>query len=373
MGPVADRLGSRLDAAVIPPLALNGRFLTRPMTGVDRTAQELMRAYLMAYPDSDLLCLRPEREIADRQDRPAVLLDRCIPPHPARSMMIWEQMHLARAQPDRYLLSLCNIAPLFRKRQIVMIHDAQVFDAPGSYGALFRAWYRFALPRIGHRAALILTVSEASKHALIRHKTAPPDTIKIVPNGVDHILDVQADDRVLRQHDLQRGQYFLTIGSQAAHKNMGVLAKALALRNDAALPLVVVGDAGSFAHAQSGVIATGRVSDAELCALYENARSFLIPSVTEGFGLPAGEAMACGCPVISSTGGALPEVCGDAATYADPHDASEWAAEMDRATSMSRDQRQHLADQARGRAKRWTWAKSAQILHQHLSVLPPVS
>lgn len=123
-------------------------------------------------------------------------------------------------------------------------------------------------------------------------------------------------------------------------------------------PLAGVGpSAGVLARARC----IGRVSDAELKALYAGPLALAFPSLTEGFGLPPVEAMLCGCPVIATTGGAVPEICGDAARYVDPTDLPGWTAALEQiATDATL--RQTLAAKGRIRAARYTWAGAAEAV-----------
>ncbi|MFP3470863.1 glycosyltransferase, partial [Micrococcus sp. SIMBA_144] len=104
------------------------------------------------------------------------------------------------------------------------------------------------------------------------------------------------------------------------------------------VPLVIAGGGNSKVFYdqgltdEQGVKILGRGTDAELKALYSEAKALVFPSKTEGFGLPPLEAMFCGCPVIATTGGAVPEVCGDAALYARPDEPAEWTAAMEKLT-----------------------------------------
>jgi glycosyltransferase involved in cell wall biosynthesis len=146
----------------------------------------------------------------------------------------------------------------------------------------------------------------------------------------------QASDRdALRSFDLDRGRYVLDVGGLSPHKRVPALIDAFAQVCGASRvrTLVLAGpttgdpfhtEAGSVAAAigraarkGAAVVQTGFVPDEVLAALYRHARCLVLPSMEEGFGLPAVEAMACGCAVLASHAPALVEVCGDAAEYVD--------------------------------------------------------
>ncbi|MEM6634658.1 MAG: glycosyltransferase family 1 protein [Pseudomonadota bacterium] len=361
----------------MPDLVLNARFLMRPMTGVDRVATELALALMRRGPPlgfSRLRARRPAGEIASAEARPASLLD-ITSPSPARfGSQVWEQLSLARADPQDWLLSPCNIGPIGRKRQIVIIHDAQVFRQPKAYSRAFRTWYRVAQPHLARTAAQILTVSEFSRGELAECGIADADKVGVVPNGADHILRTAPDAKTLTRHNLTPDGFILVIGSLAPHKNLARLAKAALARADRRMPLVIAGGGNPSVFAEAGIKPDpdlrflGRITDAELRALYEAARALAIPSITEGFGLPAVEAMTCGCPVIASTGGALPEVCGDAALLVDPLDTGGWTAAMDLITEDDA-LAQDLRAAGLARAERFTWDSAAARLAEHLAPL----
>ena len=114
---------------------------------------------------------------------------------------------------------------------------------------------------------------------------------------------------------------------------------------------------------------TGRVTDAELRALYDNAECFVYPSFYEGFGLPPLEAMTCGCPVVASRAASLPEVCGEAAVYCDPGDPADIARALDEVLENA-EFRSELRRRGEMRAARFTWSRSAQALLDLLDGLP---
>lgn len=359
---------------ILTDIILNARFLMRAPTGVDRTATELITA-LQNLPDAPKVHgLRPAGSIAALADRPAVLLNATEALPSRLPGQLWEQITLNAAHPEKWLLSLCNMGPVRRARQIVMIHDAQVFRQPESYSRQFRAWYNLLQPRLGHRAARVLTVSEHSRAELLHFGLAPPDRIDVIPNGADHILRIPPDIETLSRHNLAQNGYFLAIGSLAAHKNLPFLVNAARARKNKNIPLVIAGGGNAAIFGDAGITPEkdlkilGRVSEGELRALYDNARALLFPSLTEGFGLPAAEAMACGCPVVASTGGAIPEVCGDSAILIDPTDTAGWTKAMD---DISTDDLlcERLSKQGKQRAATMTWRASAERLVHILSQL----
>lgn len=359
-------------------LLLNGRFLTRPGTGVDRVATELTAALIrQVLPPGlgNLHVLHPPRPLAGGQTIPRAVTARARSLSPGLPGPLWEQAALCRLRPTDWLLSLCNTGPVLRRRQVVMLHDAQVFQQPEAYSPVFRRWYRFVLPRLGRRAAMVLTVSHHARRQLERCGVVPQGRARVVANGADHILRFPPDPATLARHGLRRGGYILAIGSLALHKNLGRLQQAAQARAGHPVPLVLAGggDRAVFQahnmHPGPGLRLLGRVSDGELRALYEGALALALPSLTEGFGLPAAEAMLCGCPVIASTGGALPEVCGTAALLVDPLDVRGWRAAMEQVEADPLLCARLSAD-GRRRAQTFTWEAAAKTLIRHLRDLP---
>ncbi len=361
-------------------LLLNGRFLTRAPTGVDRTAQQLVRALRRLARDGHAGSLA--LDVAVPRDAPddAEIRSRLDLDDNSRIIRsrwrgyFWEQLVLARTCPAQCLLSLCNIGPVFRRNQFVLMHDAQVFDTPESYGRAFRCVYRLILPALARRVRFLATVSRFSRDRLRHHGVGVGRKIEILPNGIDHLAAIPAEPGILSRLGLHAGGYLLAIGRPERHKNIPMLLGACAAREDRALPLVLIRSNDARAalsdSAAEGVIFVGRVTDGELKALYENARLFLFPSLTEGFGLPALEAMACGCPVIASNGGAIPEVTGEAAAYCNPGDAPDWTRRIEE-LSASPHELARLEQAGLDRAAAFRWTSSASGLLGILGMRSP--
>jgi glycosyltransferase involved in cell wall biosynthesis len=343
-------------------LALNGRFLSQRTTGVQRHARELVRALdrrldqepggfeatLFAPPDATL-----DLELRTIRVRQVGQL----------GGHLWEQLELPLHARDQLLLNLGNTGPVLSRRQLVTIHDASVFTVPEAYSTAFRRYYRLLLPHLARRARLVLTDSEFSRSELVRWMRVSQEKIRVVPCGHEHILAQPADRRVLSRHGLGARPYVLAVGSLSRHKNLETVFAAIRLLGRHAWDYVLAGPVNPriFGSAVAGVpelaVRVGYVTDAELRALYEGAACFIYPSRYEGFGLPPIEAMACGCPVVVSRSASLPEVCGDAALYADADDPQQLAAAVRRIMCE-----EGLADQlrqkGRERARRWSWERA---------------
>ncbi|MDE2435381.1 MAG: glycosyltransferase family 4 protein [Sphingomonadales bacterium] len=349
-------------------ILINGRFLTRPISGVDRTATEIVRAMASrtSRPVLRLSVAVPRGAPSDLEIRNRLGLPNTSVIHRSRLRgYLWEQGVLARLRPNAILLSLCNMGPVFRRSQFVLIHDAQVHDTPASYSRAFRLAYRLLQPMIARRAAAVTTVSAHSRDRLKAHGVATSITAPLVPNGFDHLDRVKACPAILERLGLTAGEYLLALGHPAPHKNLGTVLAACRARSDRSLPLVVTGSDEMLklippTDLEDGTVRfIGRISDSELVSLYCGARLFLLPSRTEGFGIPLIEAMACGCPVIASTGGALPEVAGTAAILVDPDDPAAWASAIDGIVNDSA-RLASLTEAGQRRASAFTWRNSAQ-------------
>nr|WP_321858063.1 glycosyltransferase family 1 protein [Burkholderia cenocepacia] len=338
------------------------------MTGVQRVAYELTAelARIASADDAPSLVVPPDHD-------PAAM------PGGARSQAagrlhgtLWEQWTLPRTTRGRTLLSLCNIGPLAKRDQLLMIHDAAIFDLPAGYSLAFRLWYRFAFAILKRRARHIVTVSHFSRARLAARLGVPPARLSVVPGAVDHIDRIDADPGVLARLNLETDGYVLFVGSLAPGKNLvrALAAIALMRASHPTLRFVIAGGANAkiFGVREAGlregdpyVTWAGYVTDGELKALYEHAGCFVFPSLYEGFGLPPLEAMRCGCPVIVSHEGSLPEVCSGAALFCDAYSPPDIAAAIARVMDDP-ELRARLRTIGREHAQQYSWQRSARAL-----------
>ncbi len=358
-------------------IVVNGRFLQRPITGVERFALETLKAW--------------DRQLAQQaqQGSPASLSFEILAPQgtPRPDALphfqfrtvgshqghLWEQLDLARHSRGRPLLNLCNTAPVLKQWQWVVIHDAAVFSAPMAFSRSFRAVYKAMHQALGWGRSRILTVSQFSKQDLMRCLGLPADRIQVIPESAEHVLRVEPDTSILDTQQLRERPYVLAVSSMAAHKNFKLVMDALTQLSNPPFDVVIAGGAGNArvfgdaGHIQSTQIKwVGYVSDAQLRALYEHAMFFVFPSVYEGFGIPPLEAMQCGCPVLASQAASIPEVCADAALYFDPSDAGQLAALMMRVAGDAA-LRDDLSRRGLARAAQHTWAKAAATIERCMS------
>jgi glycosyltransferase involved in cell wall biosynthesis len=359
------RFDKRVDAG--RSWAINGRFLTQRMTGVQRYAYEIVTALDgILSQNSDLAGRLPMRLILPPGTEATPVLSKIgVCRASFGSGHLWDQLVLP-FYAGAGVLSLGNFSPVLGRNCIVCIHDANTFIQPDSYSSGFGLVYRTLLPLVGKRASRVATVSQFSADMLVKYGVCQRDKIFIAPNGHEHALRWDASRARIPLLSALHRPYVLLLGSIAKHKNVNVVLEQAQGLDAAGIDIVVVGGASSIFSTsasdfqRSNIHHAGYVSDDDLAALYKGALCLAFPSNTEGFGIPSLEAMARGCPVISSNAASLVEVGGDAVIYVDPDDGDGW---RDAIIGLSQNEslRQTMAAQGRKRASAFSWKRSAQI------------
>jgi glycosyltransferase involved in cell wall biosynthesis len=195
----------------------------------------------------------------------------------------------------------------FRSRTplVVTVHDLAVLREPQWFNRWTRTYSRVAVPRVVRAAARVIAVSEFTKRELVDLLAVPPDKIRVVPNAVEDVFTPEGPRA--------EGDYVLAVGTLEPRKNLARIAAAVEGE------LRVVGAPGwGNVEPPANVVRAGQVDDEELATLYRGARCLVYASLYEGFGIPVAEALACGCPVVTTAGSAMAEIAGDDATYVDP-------------------------------------------------------
>ncbi len=355
-----NRAVQRPASGQLRPFTINGRFLTQPMTGVQRYAREIVSAMDgLLQGENVRVCLTAPPGVETSLRLKAIAVER-------RGMIggqLWEQSVLPAATRSPSL-HLCNTAPAISHGHVVCLHDANVFIEPDSYSRAFRNYYRVLQPWIAKRAMKVVTVSRDAALQLARHIDIKARDIEVLPNGHEHALLWNPSRSKLLERWSPRRPFVLLLASQARHKNVARIIGLAEAVDAIGLDLVVVGrQAPIFADAAMGAASNlfrlGAVEDDDLALLLSQALCLAFPSLTEGFGLPIVEAMAWDCPVVSSNRASLPEVCGDAALMANPQDDRLWLKHFS-ALAGSRDLAEDLNKRGREQMKKFSWTASAR-------------
>lgn len=339
-------------------IAIDARAAARPeLGGVERWAREMARR-LPALRPGGYVVLRP----------PAVLSHRL--------GHAWEQgwlpLQVARRRA-RLVLCPANLAPLATRRAVVVVHDAAALREPAWYSPAYAALQAHILPAIARRAVHLVTVSEFSRRELVELLGVGADRITVVAGGVGEPFRPDADAAGARAAIGLARPYVLCVASGTARKNLGALtAAARALAADGVDVVVAGGSRPQFAaeDALDGLRRIGHVPDRLLPGLYAGAEAFVLPSLHEGFGLTAVEAMACGTPVVATRAGALPETCGGAALLVEP-DAEAVRVGL---TGLLADtaERERLRAAGLQRSAGFTWDRTARAVDALLDGLPVI-
>ena len=241
---------------------------------------------------------------------------------------LWEQVDLPRYAKSigvPVVLSFCGLPPILYPRYIYCIHDMAVFRHPEFFSILYGFYYRLMTRIAIKRASQIICVSEFTKSEL--KDILKVDGVKVVNNIVENSFATLEKNFSPRLSRFYNKKFLIAVGSLEPRKNLNRLIRAFIGQNFQDIHLLIIGDKGrAFADSATeqvehrNVIFTGYVDDEDLDYMYRSAIGFVYPSIYEGFGIPPLEAMIRGCPVAASAVTSMPEVCGDAAIYFDPHD-----------------------------------------------------
>jgi glycosyltransferase involved in cell wall biosynthesis len=268
-----------------------------------------------------------------------------------------------------------GMAPLVNPTWSTVVHikTMHAFTEPASVAALTRAYRLFSYPRTVKVAEAVIINSESLRTEIERHLEVDPRKLKLIPEAVDHDLFKPGDAGAARTRVASYGvtkPFVLFVSSLWPYKNCDGLLRAWANARPALgdRQLVVIGpgrdekylDSLTALAAELGitedVVFTGGIPLAETVPFYQAADVFVYPSFNETFGLPILEAMACGCPVVTSNVTAMPETAGGAAVLSDPADPASIAKAILEAVGPDRDR---LRDQGLRRAGEFTWEATA--------------
>lgn len=353
--------------------------------GSERATTDALRAVLECGPndvDLRLAVLRPF--LAAHPDLAAALpcevldLDGSAKLRRVVAEQTWLAM-VARRTGAQVVHHAGGVVPILHPgRVVVTIHDLQPLDLPSNFSVAKRIYIRTMVGRSARTADVVCVPSGFTRSRVLDLLAVSPSRVRVVPWSVPpHDLDPDPatvpDKSEVHAGASADGPYFLYPAITYPHKNHMVLIEAFA-RVAATSPdvhLVLTGGEGPVEHEVTDrvralglgarVRRTGRVSSVELDRWYEHAAAVVVPSRYEGFGLPALEAMARGCPVIASRAGSLPEFV-RAEDLVDPDDVTAWANAMQAVLSMDGSERSARIAAGLARALEFTPERTASAL-----------
>lgn len=339
---------------------INGRFLTQPMTGVERFAYNICKALAGLHQPFTIVC--PKAPIADCYDVSGM----DVVHYGFGNSHLWEQFVLPFffiGKKDYVVLSFTGLGSILIRNKVMTVHDLSFLENPSWFSRAYYWWYKMMTPLAVRTSRHIITVSEFSKSEILRfYPFVKPSKVSVLYPAVDTRFFQSFDSQ-----DALQERFALTVSSLDPRKNFLRLVEAF--EGIEGCKLYIVGNANRVFGGKGGkdlekgnVKILGRVSDEELLRLYHQAECFIFPSIYEGFGLPPLEAMACGCPVITSDIPVQHEVCADAALYFDPYDVKSIHEAIVAYLKNTDTKKPLLKARGKDNVERFSWLKSAQDL-----------
>ena len=346
------------------------RFLTQPITGVQRFGIELSKAIKKLiltkdYSNYNVKFVAPKNiihnEIADFLNVEKV---------GSLKGQLWDQIFLLKflkSKGNPLIINFSNTLPVFYENKIVTIHDIIHLKFPVSYS--YRKYYEIVFPLMMKYSKHIITVSEFSKKEICSYFGISEDRVSVVYNGID--------ERFKPKKLNNQEKYILGVSSIAYHKNFIKLIEAYLKLKTKNIKLYIVGGLNEkifgknsknilkMIEVNKNIKFLGRVDDSKLIELYSNATCFVYPSLYEGFGIPPLEAQACGCPVVLSDIPVFREVYGNSAIYFNPLDAEDIANKIEEVIN-NENLRDYFIRKGFENTKKYTWENSAKAFFKIL-------
>ncbi|MGQ3685098.1 MAG: glycosyltransferase family 4 protein [Candidatus Loosdrechtia sp.] len=350
-------------------ILINARFLTQPLTGVQRYALELVKAFDKLIDKGEFKgykfeLLAPPYKHLHKLELKNIGLRRV----GFSSGYVWEQFELPFYAKKGLLFCPGNVAPLISlfsgQKVVVTVHSLSYHYFPEAYRLLFKLANRVIIPSVFKKADAVITVSQSERGSILTYYSGVKDRLFVVQHGT---FSCKRQDGKASRYNSETVPSVLYVGSLSKGKNLdGVLNAARLLNKKGKVKFIIVGAYEKiFSHTEHDFAAAyvdfkGQINDTEeLAKLYKVASCFVFPSFYESFGFPVLEAMSCGCPVVTSHTGSLPEICGDAALYCNPYDPCDIAEKIMQVLSDKALQK-GLQQKGFNQARKFSWERCAR-------------
>jgi glycosyltransferase involved in cell wall biosynthesis len=371
-------------------IVFNGWFINQFQTGSGQYTLQLLKQVPRVAPQHEYALVVPHKGSFKIHDITAntdfqLLASNIQSPTSNFRKLLFEQSIMPRAASayEADVLHIPYWAPPLRSSVpiVVTIHDIIPLILPQYRGGPLVRAYTQLVSAAARGATLILTDSDASRSDIVQQLRIPADRVRTIylaadPEFTDHLDPIDAKHAALRKtYDLPE-DYVLYLGGCDARKNVETLLQVYTWAQDVLgenYPLVFAGSLpdrhDEFFHdpriiakqieVENVVRFIGHVAEEDKVALYQQARAFLYPTLYEGFGLPALEALACGVPVIGSNASSVPEIVGEAGFLVDPKDARAMAGAL---IAVCTEDALHdeLSERALKQAEKFSWEKCAR-------------
>lgn len=333
------------------------------ISGIGTYLSNLLPGILCGFPDERFLLLGDEDAL--RSILPCELSNFTIRPFHSKMYSLDEQLKYLSLIPNDAKLYFCphyNIPVFYSGKLLVTVYDLFHLAMPELVGGIHKSLYaKFMFNLVRRNADEIITISEFTKQELLKYTAGSRDNISSIHLGIDNTW-----------FEVKSGAtqpftpYILYVGNIKPHKNLSLLVRAFQkIMHLIPHNLVLVGKREGFitgdpglstlvAHVGDRIQFTGYVEKDILQSYFAGATALIFPSLYEGFGFPPLEAMAVGCPVISSVAGPMKEICGDAALFFNPRSEDDLS---DKILSLLGNEtlRRTLVNRGHERAKIFKW------------------
>lgn len=364
-------------------IAIDARYIRERPSGIGAMVEALVREVPARMPDVTFLLLRHPLGPCPLSTAPNVqdVTVSFEANGPGTLFMLPSRVNLTGV--DLFHAPFNTLPAGLPMRTVVTIHDIMwvtdpsLCGAEGLWGHVQSWFYRNGIQRAITRADHLIAISQATRNEVIDYHPAAAARCTAIPHGVDPKFTPSPDpsnDEAIRmaqqRHAPGARRYVLMVGRAAPYKNQGNAVRAFldAFADSPDTHLVVVQRLGhegaSFQQlarqrgAHDRVHVVPPMSEGDLIALYRGALCLCHPSLQEGWGMPIVEAMACGCPVVTSHRSAMPEVAGDAAFFVEPSSVQDIAQAL-RAVAVDSARRSQMTQRGLRRARELSWDRTA--------------